>query len=206
MASHIENYALIGNLRGSGLVSRDGSIDWLCVPRFDSAACFAALLGRDEHGCWLIDPAAHVKQTRRRYRPGTIILETDFECDGGAMRIIDFMPAAGDSVIRIVEGLEGSVAVDLLLRVRFGYGGYRPWITKVDGDIVMTVAPSSMVLRTRTPLECDDKDVRALFTVRQGKRCHRAHLVSRHAQRVPPLVLVLAALIGRTNTSTARPS
>src|SRR5215472_5644316 len=130
MASHIENYGFVGNLHGAALVSRDGSVDWLCIPRFDSAACMAALLGRDEHGCWSIHPGAQVRKIERRYRPGTLILETVYECEGGAVRVIDFMPfgAGRHSLIRVVEGVEGVVPVDVSLAVRFGYGGYRPWI------------------------------------------------------------------------------
>src|SRR5829696_2377483 len=112
MPSLIENYGLIGDQHGSALVSREGSIDWLCVPRFDSEACMAALVGRDEHGHWTLYPGARVRRTTRRYRPGTLILETDHECDGGAVRVLDFMPFGGErrhSVIRIVEGLEGTV-------------------------------------------------------------------------------------------------
>src|SRR5260221_3033348 len=105
MSSHVESYAMIGDLHGAALVSRHGTIDWLCMPRFDSDACMAALLGRDEHGCWLLHPAAEVRSTERRYRPGTLILETDFACDGGAVRFIDFMAARPfpQSGIRIIQ-------------------------------------------------------------------------------------------------------
>src|SRR4051794_24994622 len=135
MPSLIENYGMIGNLHGSALVSRDGSIDWMCVPRFDSDACFAALLGRDEHGCWLIHPGAPVRRVERRYRLGGLILETDFECDGGAVRLIDFMPIdpLRHGVVRIVEGLSGAVPIDVFVAVRFGYGAGKPWITKCEG-------------------------------------------------------------------------
>ena len=173
MASLIENYGLIGNLQGSALVSRDGSIDWLCIPRFDSDACMAALLGRDEHGCWQIHPGAQVRAIRRRYRPGTMILETDYQCDGGAVRLTDLMPIRPDchSVVRIIEGLEGEVPIHATLSVRFGYGRSRPWITSANaGEVEMTCAPDSLVLRTPLPLDFDEKDVRCLFTVRKGER------------------------------------
>lgn len=172
MPSLIENYGFIGDMYGAALVSRDGSIDWLCVPRFDSDACMAALLGRDEHGCWLIHPGAEVRRNSRRYRPGTMILETDFECDGGAVRITDFMPIGlyAQSVIRIVEGLEGTVPVYVWLAARFGYGRSKPWIEKTDGGIRMTVAPESLILRTPAAVECTEHNVRGQFTVKKGER------------------------------------
>lgn len=172
MPSLIENYGFIGDMYGSALVSRDGSIDWLCVPRFDSDACMAALLGRDEHGCWLIHPGAEVRRNSRRYRPGTMVLETDFECDGGAVRITDFMPIGlyAQSVIRIVEGLEGAVPVYFWLATRFGYGRSNPWIEKTDGGIRLTVAPESLTLRTPAAVECTEHNVRGQFTVKKGER------------------------------------
>src|SRR4051812_30709422 len=128
MASRIEDYGLIGNTRTSALVSRSGSIDWLCAPRFDSDACFAALVGYDEHGCWALRPTVPVRETTQRYRGDTMILETDLVCESGTLRIIDFMPLEGDrcDLIRIIEGLEGVVPIEMLLDVRFGYGRDRP--------------------------------------------------------------------------------
>ena len=133
MASRIENYAFLSNLRGSAIVSREGSIDWLCLPRFDSDASMAALIGRDEHGCWHIYPSSPVRGVRRRYRKGTLILETDFECDGGVVRVVDFMPLGRHSLVRIIEAMEGTVTLDVELGVRFGYGRYKPWITTPPG-------------------------------------------------------------------------
>jgi GH15 family glucan-1,4-alpha-glucosidase len=173
MPSLIENYGLIGDLHGSALVSRDGSIDWLCTPRFDSEACMAALVGRDEHGHWTLYPGAQVRRVERRYRPGTLILETDYECDGGKVRLVDFMPFAGHnrhSVIRVVEGLAGSVPMTLDLAVRFGYGQYKPWITALNGDIELTTAPDAVVLRTPAQVQFDETDVRATLTVKKGER------------------------------------
>lgn len=186
MPSLIENYGFIGDMYGAALVSRDGSIDWLCVPRFDSDACMAALLGRDEHGCWLIHPGAEVRRNSRRYRPGTMILETDFECDGGAVRITDFMPIGlyAQSVIRIVEGLEGTVPVDFWLAARFGYGRSKPWIEKTDGGIRMTVAPESLILRTPAAVECTEHNVRGQFTVKKGERV--PFVLSWQAAHLPP--------------------
>jgi GH15 family glucan-1,4-alpha-glucosidase len=173
MASLIENYGFIGDQHGSALVSRDGSIDWLCMPRFDSEACMAALVGRDEHGRWALHPTARMRRTRRRYRPGTMILETEHECDGGKVRVIDFMPLAGarhHGVVRIVEGVEGAVPVTLSLAMRFGYGQYKPWITALNGDVELTTAPDSVVLRTPARLEFDDKDVWGTIQVKKGER------------------------------------
>src|SRR5262249_29846030 len=117
MASKIEDYGLIGNCLTSALVSRAGSIAWLCAPRFDSDACFAALVGYDEHGRWALRPTERIRETRQRYRGDTMILETEFVCDGGAVRLIDFMPVGDDrcDLVRIIEGLEGEVQLEMLL-------------------------------------------------------------------------------------------
>jgi GH15 family glucan-1,4-alpha-glucosidase len=172
MASHIENYAFLSNLNGSALVSTDGSIDWLCIPAFDSAACMAALLGRDEHGHWSIYPSVQVRNTKRRYRPNTLILETEYECDGGVVRLTDFMPfeTGQQSVMRVVECLEGTVPLHIDLIVRFGYGAYKPWIQRVDGAIDMITAPNGVVLRTTAPLQHSDNDVYGELTVKKGER------------------------------------
>jgi GH15 family glucan-1,4-alpha-glucosidase len=189
MAARLEDYALIGDMHGSALVSRDGSVDWLCMPRFDSDPCMAALLGRDEHGCWAIHPAATVRRVTRRYRPDTLVLETDFECDGGAVRLIDFMPLGPDrrSVVRIVEGLEGTVPLDVCLVVRFGYGAYRPWITNPDGEVALTVAPDSLVLRCPAVIEVlGEKDLRSRFDVRPGERVPFELTWHPSCERAPP--------------------
>jgi GH15 family glucan-1,4-alpha-glucosidase len=129
MASRIEDYGLIGNTRTAALVSRSGSIDWLCVPHFDSDACLAALIGYDEHGAWSLRPTVPIRETRQRYRDETLILETEFVCDGGAVRITDFMPVGSSEdrcdVVRIVEGLEGEVPLEMQLDVRFGTASMR---------------------------------------------------------------------------------
>ena len=127
----IEDYGLIGDLRTAALVGRNGSIDWLCLPRFDSGACFAALLGDDSHGRWQIAPAGEVTRTERRYRAGTLVLETDFETAEGSARVIDFMPR-GDGppqLMRVVEGLGGSIAMRMELRPRFDYGAVAPMVS-----------------------------------------------------------------------------
>lgn len=123
-----EDYALIGDCSTAALVGRDGSIDWTCFPRFDSGACFIALLGAPRHGRWLIAPAGTVRSTQRRYRDGTLILETDFATSEGAVRLIDFMPLSDDrrDIVRIVEGLRGEVAMRMKLVIRFDYGSIVP--------------------------------------------------------------------------------
>jgi GH15 family glucan-1,4-alpha-glucosidase len=169
MASRIEDYGFVSNCSGSALISKHGSIDWMCIPRFDSDACMAALLGRDENGAWTIEPQTNVRQIRRRYRPGTLILETDFECDGGVVRLVDFMPIGSHTIVRIVEGLEGAVPMYMSLAPRFGFGAYKPWVMKPNGAIEMVVAPDALIVRTTTPLEHDEKDVRSVFTIKKGE-------------------------------------
>jgi GH15 family glucan-1,4-alpha-glucosidase len=199
MASQIESYGFIGNMNGSALVSREGSVDWLCFPRFDSAACMAALLGRDEHGCWSVYPGVQVRRVDRRYRPGTLVLETDYYCDGGAIRLIDFMPVepGRHSLVRVVEGLEGTVPVDVILSVRFGYGAYRPWMSKPDGDIEMIAAPDAVVLRTAAPIDCDEKDVRCSISVAKGERIS-FELTWHPSREPPPAALDVGAALANT--------
>jgi GH15 family glucan-1,4-alpha-glucosidase len=177
-APPIEDYALIGDCRSAALVSRAGSIDWLCWPRFDSPACFAALLGRPEHGRWGIAPQAPDATVSRRYRPGTLILETVFDTEAGSIALIDFMAMRGDepaeppSVIRIVEGRRGSVAVHLELALRFDYGMAIPWVTQLaDGSGVQAVAgPDMAVLRAPVELRGESFTSVADFTVAAGER------------------------------------
>ena len=132
MPSNIEDYALIGDCQTGALVARDGSIDWLCFPRFDSAACFAALLGTPEHGRWLLAPAVETRRVRRRYRPGTLVLETEYETDAGLVKLIDFMPprTGTPELIRIVEGVRGVVPMRMELVIRFDYGSVVPWVRR----------------------------------------------------------------------------
>jgi GH15 family glucan-1,4-alpha-glucosidase len=172
MASRIEDYGLIGDTKGSALVSHSGDIDWLCTPRFDSEACFAALLGRDEHGRWAIRPTEAIRRKEQRYRGDTMILETELHCDGGALRIVDFMPMdpGRSDVVRIVEGLAGEVSVDMTLDARFGYGANLPWIHARDGAIVMVAGPDSLNLRASVPVKVAGKTVSSLFTIKQGEQ------------------------------------
>jgi GH15 family glucan-1,4-alpha-glucosidase len=168
----IEDYALIGGCHTAALVGRDGSIDWLCVPRFDSGACFAALLGEPRHGRWLIAPAGAVQRTRRRYREGTLILETDFETAEGAVRVTDCMPLADErwSLVRIVEGLHGQVAVRMQLVIRFDYGSIVPWVRQRGDALVATAGPHTLELHTGVATRGEDLTTVAEFVVREGQR------------------------------------
>jgi GH15 family glucan-1,4-alpha-glucosidase len=153
-------------------VGRDGSIDWLCLPRFDSGACFAALLGGPEHGRWLIAPVALSQSVRRRYRDGTLILETDFETSEGAVRITDFMPFSNErwDVVRIVEGLRGQVAMRMELVIRFDYGSIVPWVRQVDGTLVATAGPHTLELHADVAVRGENMTTVADFQVAEGER------------------------------------
>jgi GH15 family glucan-1,4-alpha-glucosidase len=148
MASRIEDYAMIGDLGTSALVGRDGSIDWLCWPRFDSDACFAALLGKPEHGRAKIAPRDGSARVTRRYRPNTLILETRFETAEGAATLIDFMPPreTHSRLIRMVVGEHGRVPFHAELVLRFGYGATVPWVTRVDDRTLRAIAGPDMVV------------------------------------------------------------
>jgi GH15 family glucan-1,4-alpha-glucosidase len=138
----IEDYALIGDLQTAALVERGGSIDWLCFPRFDSAACFAALLGDAENGRWLLAPAGEASTTRR-YLHDTLVLETTWETSDGVARVFDFMPPRGEApdVVRVVEGVSGRVAMRSELVIRFDYGHVVPWVRRVDRSRVAVAGP-----------------------------------------------------------------
>jgi GH15 family glucan-1,4-alpha-glucosidase len=170
----IEDYALIGDCHTAALVGRDGSIDWLCLPRFDSGACFAALLGGPEHGRWRIAPATEVRATRRRYRDGTLILETEFETAQGTVRIIDCMPLSDGrwDVLRIVEGLRGRVAMRMELVIRFDYGSIIPWVRRLDGTLLATAGPDTLELHTAVPVHGENMKTVADFQVAAGERKH----------------------------------
>jgi GH15 family glucan-1,4-alpha-glucosidase len=181
--ARIEDYALIGDTQTGALVSRDGSIDWLCLPRFDSGACFAALLGTREHGRWRIAPLGGIRQVTRRYRDRTLILETEFTTPSGVVRLVDFMPPRGHEpdVVRIVEGVTGEVEMDLDLVVRFDYGSVVPWVRRIDDDWTAIGGPDSLSLRTTVELRGVDLATQARFTVHEGERVpfvltwHRSH-------------------------------
>ena len=171
--SRIEDYALIGDCESAALVSRDGSIDWLCWPRFDSDACFAALLGTPEHGRFRIAPEGEPTKITRRYRPNTLILETRFETAGGAVMLIDFMPIRGRNpdCVRIVVGERGSVKMYTELVLRFGYGEIVPWVRKLgDGSLRAIAGPDMVVLRTPVHLRGENMKTVGAFTVSEGDR------------------------------------
>src|SRR5262245_30874952 len=172
MAARIEDYALIGNCETGALVALDGSIDWLCVPRFDSPACFAALLGTPEHGRWQIAPVAPAIRPRRRYRPGTLVLETDYETETGAVTLIDGMPSSGaaSAVIRIVEGKRVSVAMRLDLVIRLDYGSLVPWVRRTDDGIRAIGGATALRLRTPVALRGERFHTVADFEVAAGQR------------------------------------
>jgi len=170
--ARIEDYALIGDCETAALVGRDGSIDWLCLPRFDSDSCFARLLGDERNGYWKLCPAGR-HTSERSYRTGTLILETLFETDGGRVRVIDFMPPKTElsKVVRIVEGLEGEVEMDSVLVVRFGYGISVPWVSRIDGGAISLVAGASMLLfRPGAPMHGESMKTVGSFPVARGQR------------------------------------
>jgi GH15 family glucan-1,4-alpha-glucosidase len=169
----IEDYALVGDLQSAALISTAGTVDWMCVPRFDSPSCFAALLGDTDHGRWRIAPADGTVATSRRYRPGTLILETDFETDGGVVRIVDFMPPRGDGaprLMRIVEGLAGRVPMRMALTLRPDYGSIKPWIERVPDGVAAIAGPDAFRLSTPVPLQATDGTVHADIVVEAGGR------------------------------------
>src|SRR5690349_13838992 len=172
MALPIEDYAIIADSQTAALVGRDGSIDWLCVARFDSDAIFAALLGTEDNGHWTIAPAGEIRAVRRRYRNETLVLETEFETDEGVVRLIDFMPPRDETpdLIRIVEGVSGRVPMTMRLRLRFGYGKVVPWVYREQGDLVAVAGPDAAWLRTPVETHGENLATRADFTVAAGDR------------------------------------
>ncbi|MFI0218922.1 glycoside hydrolase family 15 protein [Streptomyces lydicus] len=174
MHPHIEDYALIGDLQTAALVGRDGSIDWLCLPRFDSPACFAALLGGRDNGHWTLSPHSPEARAERSYRGDSLILDTVWEAPTGRVRVTDFMPQRdrAPDVVRIVEGLDGSVEMRGVLRLRFDYGRVVPWVRAVEGSRVAIAGPDSVWLRTPSHGTTYGKDfsTRSDFTVAAGRR------------------------------------
>jgi len=186
----IEDYGLIGDLQTAALVGRNGSVDWLCLPRFDSASCFAALLGDERHGRWRLAPAGEADASSRHYRPGTLVLETDFESAEGAVRVIDFMPRRGDGpprLMRIVEGLSGRVPMRMELSLRPDYASIVPWLESSPDGVVATAGPDAFSLSTTLPLEVQDGTVRADFVVPEGARERLTLSWHRSYGEVPPV-------------------
>lgn len=167
----IEDYALIGDCETAALVSRHGSIDWLCLPRFDSPACFAALLGSQENGRWLVKPLGKARSTRR-YRPHTLILETEFQNADGQATLIDFMPlgTANPRIVRIIRGDRGVVAMQVDLVIRFDYGATVPWVTRQsDGSLFAVAGPHRLMFRAPVPIEGRDFHTAGEFSVKAGQ-------------------------------------
>src|SRR5660397_59344 len=175
MGLPIEDYGLIGDTQTAALVGKDGSIDWLCLPRFDSAALFSALLGDEDNGHWRIAPEAEVRKVNRRYREGTLVLETEFECAEGIVRLIDFMPPRDKrpDLMRIVEGVRGTVPMELDLTVRFDYGSIVPWIqrSKQDARTLLAVAgPDALRFDSGVDIEAREFAHTARFSVTEGEQ------------------------------------
>ena len=170
--SLIEDYAMIGDLQTAALVGSNGSIDWLCLPAFDSPACFASLLGGADAGFWRIAPAGAGECTERAYREDTLILESVWRTDHGSVRLIDTMPPRGQAadIVRIVEGISGSVPMHMALRLRFDYGNIVPWMRHMDGMLAAVAGPDSAWLKTPVTLAGKDLTTYADFTVSEGER------------------------------------
>lgn len=170
--ARIEDYALLGDLHSAALVSRTGAIDWLCLPRFDSPACFSALLGGDEAGTWQLAPADGGPAARRQYRDDSLILETEWDSPDGSVRLIDTMPPRGTApdLVRVVEGVRGRVRMRMLLRLRFDYGHDVPWVRRQGQDLTAIAGPNAVWLRTPVPLRGEDMTTVAEFEVEAGQR------------------------------------
>jgi GH15 family glucan-1,4-alpha-glucosidase len=196
MALRIEDYALIGDCKTAALVGRDGSIDWLCWPRFDSAACFAALLGKPDNGRWLIAPKDSQLTTSRRYRPGTLVLETEFRTETGTATVIDFMlPGDGADLVRIVAGQSGRVVFKTELVVRFNYGAAVPWVDRLEeGSISAIAGPERLLLRTPVALYGEDFRTVGEFAVEAGQSIPFALSYGASFQSPPPAIDALDAL------------
>ena len=196
MALRIEDYALIGDCRAAALVGRDGSIDWLCWPRFDSAACFAALLGTVDNGRWLIAPKDAQVVVSRNYRPDTLVLETEFQTGTGRATIIDFMsPADGAHLVRIVAGRSGRVVFQTELVLRFNYGASVPWVNRLEDDTINAIAgPERLVLRTPTSLYGEDLKTLGEFTVDAGQSIPFVLSYGSSFQSPPPTIDPFQAL------------
>jgi len=205
MAHPIEDYALIGNCETAALVARDGSIDWLCWPRFDSDACFAALLGTPEHGRWQIAPSDPAARITRRYRDDTLILETEFETGDGAVTLIDFMPPRADDrasqVVRLVKGQRGQVAMSCELVLRFNYGSSVPWVTRLDDGALRAIAgPDMTVLRTPVELHGNDLKTVGTFQVSEGETVAFVLSYARSYLDAPPPPIDPRAALSDTET------
>ena len=170
MAARIEDYAIIGDTQTAALVARDGAIDWTCFPRFDSDACFAALLGDRSNGRWLLGCRDAPSRIRRRYRPDSMVLETEMEVEGGVVRLIDFMPIRDQrpDIVRIVEGVRGTVPMEIDFVVRFGNGRVMPWVRRRDDALTLTAGPDALCLRG--DIDVHGEDLATVGTIRHPRR------------------------------------
>ncbi|CAA9484685.1 MAG: Glucoamylase [uncultured Solirubrobacteraceae bacterium] len=199
MALAIEDYAMIGDLQTAGLVGRDGSLDWLCLPRFDSPAPFAALLGNDGHGHWRLAPAGRIERMERRYRPDTLVLETDFHTAEGVVTLVDCMPPRGQApdVIRLVRGVSGRVPMRMKLVMRFDYGHVTPWVRRQDGRLLAVAGPDALTLTADVPFRGENFATVAEFEVSAGEEVG-FHLVWHPSHLPAPEPLNVAAEIAAT--------
>ncbi|MCO6430620.1 MAG: glycoside hydrolase family 15 protein [Deltaproteobacteria bacterium] len=172
MTPPIEEYALIGDCQTAALVSLRGSVDWLCFPRFDSEACFAALLGTPDHGRWLLTPCENIVSISRRYRGDTLVLETEFRTESGVAAIIDYMPLRSGALdlVRIVEGRSGDVKMKMDLTLRFQYGLVVPWVRHIENGIRAVAGPDTVYCTAPVPMQGENLHTKAEFTVREGQR------------------------------------
>jgi GH15 family glucan-1,4-alpha-glucosidase len=206
VALPLEDYALIADDETAALIGRDGSIDWLCVPRIDSAACFAALLGTRDHGRWLLAPAGATRRVRRRYRERTLVLETEFETPDGVVRVVEGMTARqrNPNVVRVVEGVGGRVAMRMELVVRFDYGSVVPWVRRLaDDTLTATAGPDALCLRTPVAHRGEGLTTVADFTVGAGERVPFT-LTWYHSHREPPPAIDPVDAIAHTEAEWRR--
>ena len=199
MTLRIEDYAMVGDTESAALVGKNGSMDWLCAPRFDSPAFFAALLGTEANGHWQIAPVGQVRRVQRCYRPGTIILETEFETDEGAVRLVDCMPLheGHTNVVRVVEGLRGRVTMQMHFAPRFDYGRLIPTLGRLDQGVFAFAGPDAVCLRTAVDLREDSAAASATFTVSAGERVP-FHLVWYPSHLPCPKPIDPFEILGRT--------
>jgi len=173
MSARIEDYGLIGNTYSAALVSRGGSIDWLCLPRFDSGACFAALLGDERNGRWLIEPAVKTQRTERHYCGQTLVLETEFRTKSGTASLTDFMPIARQNgqvdIVRIIRGISGRVPMRMAITLRFDYGRTIPWLRRRDYGFSAIAGPNAVQLRCDLELKGQDFETVAEFEIAEGQ-------------------------------------
>ncbi|MFD7242632.1 glycoside hydrolase family 15 protein [Streptomyces massasporeus] len=192
MHPSIEDYALIGDEQTAALVGTDGSVDWLCLPRFDSAACFARMLGDEDNGYWRIAPVGADRCTRRSYRRDTLVLDTEWDTEQGSVRVTDLMPQRdrAPDLVRVVEGLDGEVTLHSVLKLRFDYGSIIPWVRRADGHRVAVAGPDSTWLRSEPEVTSwgEDYGTHAEFTVKKGEKV--AFVLTWHPSHEPrpPLV------------------